>query len=178
MLKLLILFLSYVSLSLQINGYPDGPQQCMFACMEAFYGVIFGTYVETEDWYTGFCQDDLHIQSAWICAKQHCSPYEIKTGIGYYQVNYCNYAEPPVQMLSYDEVIANYSDADIAAMQVIDYNYDLSEEIVNNTLVASERLFSSSRRTWVKYHSPASGIQLMLTSIHAENLPLHVRSTL
>lgn len=150
MLKLLVLLLSYVSLSVQLNGYPEPNQQCMFACMEAFYGVVFGTYVETEDWYTGFCQDTLHIESAWICAKLRCPPNQIQPGVEYYQTYYCNEADPPVQLISYDEVIAKYSDADIAAMQVIDYGYDLTEEIVNNTLVAADHLFSSSRRTWVR----------------------------
>lgn len=154
MLKLLVLFLSYVSLSLQINGYPDGQQQCVFACMEAFYGVTFGTFTETDDYYTGFCHDDLHIESAWICAKLRCTPDQIKTGVQYYQQYYCNVADPPVQMISYDAVIANYSDDDIANMQVIDYRYDLSAEIVNNTLVASDHLFSSSMRTWVRLSSP------------------------
>lgn len=158
MLKLLVLFLSYVSLSLQINGYPDGNQQCVFACMEAFYGVTFGTYAETDDWYTGFCQDSLHLESAWICAKLRCTPGQIKTGVQYYQQYYCNLAEPPVKMLSYEEVIANYSDADIANMQVIDYGYDLSDQIVNNTLVISDHLFSSARRTWVRLSPPSGAV--------------------
>ena len=153
MLKLLVLLLSYVSLSLQINGFPDRREQCVFACMEAFWNVIYGTFTETDDYYTGWCHDDLHVQSAWICAKLHCSPSEIKAGVVYYQREYCNLAEPPVTMLSYDAVIANYSDEDIANMRVIEFGEDFSEEIVNNTLVASDYLFSSSRRTWVRSSS-------------------------
>lgn len=153
MLKLLVLLLSYVSLSVQINGYPDHREQCVFACMEAFYAAVFGTYSETDDWYTGWCQDYLHIESAWICAHQRCTPSEIKAGVAYYQKWYCDMATPEkVEMISYDAVMANYSEADIAAMPVINVGEDLSATIYNNTLVASDELFDSSRRTWVRLH--------------------------
>ena len=121
--------------------------------MRAFWGVTFGTYTDTDDYYTGFCQNSLEIESAYICAKHRCNPSQIKTGIEYYQEYWCNEADTPIQLLSYEDVIANYSDADIANMQVIDYGYDLSTEIVNNILLISDRLYASSLDTNVRSFS-------------------------
>lgn len=150
MLKILVLSLSYVSLSLQSWGNPDADQQCLYACVRAFYGVTFGTYMETDDYYTGFCQDSLHIQSGYLCAKQRCTPSQIKTGIEYYQQYWCNEATPtPVKMFSYEDVIANYSDADIANMQVIDFPYEITD-IINNTLLITDRLYHASFDTNVR----------------------------
>ncbi|MCJ1470451.1 hypothetical protein MMC07_009096 [Pseudocyphellaria aurata] len=126
-----IYLLLLVAKSWQYDFGPNKAQMCVQACDGGVEYVTFGTTAQTDDYYTGFCQDTLRFESVFLCAKLHCSPWQIMTGVPYY-TKPCR-TEVHVDTISYDAVIANYSDADIMAMPVIEYSTDPPTDIYNNT---------------------------------------------
>lgn len=60
--------------------------------------------------------------------------------------------EVHVDTISYASVIANYSDADIMAMPIIEYSPDTPKDIFNNTILPSQELFDLSLKTLVCIH--------------------------
>lgn len=143
MLSQLVVFLSLVSVSFQAYGLPSHAQICVTACIECFSDVTFGTTVSTDDYYTGYCQDSFRFFSGFLCAKNHCSPYEIKTGIEYVQAS-CD--EVHIELPSYETVIANYTDKSVPT---VGYQEITSDQIINSTLLPTDDLFDLSYRTWV-----------------------------
>lgn len=141
MLTQLLCVLLLVAKSLQ-EGEPTHAQYCVTACNECFDSITFGTTVSTDDYYTGMCEDTLKWQSTYICAKLHCTPYQIKTGIDYV-TDPCR-TEVHVDTISYDAVMANYSDEAIQAMPILEFTTDWPTDIFNNTLVPSQELFDIS----------------------------------
>ena len=147
MLKYLLLLLSWTSLSLQINGYPNRDEMCVFVCEECFWEVTFGTTVETEDYYTGHCQDTLRFESTWLCSKLRCSPREIKAGVNYVRSS-C--IEHKIELPDYNAVIAKYPEEAIKNMRVFSRPEITPEDIINSTLLPSDELFYQSKKTWVR----------------------------
>lgn len=120
---------------------PTKAQYCVTSCQEIYDYITFGTTVSTDDYYTGMCEDTLKWESTYLCAKLHCSPFEVRTGIEY-ATEACR-TEVHVDVPSYDSVIANYSDAQIAAMTIIDWDVTITPptDIYNVTLLPTQEFF-------------------------------------
>lgn len=160
MLTHLLFLLSLISLSLQKYDGPNHAQICVTACEECFWDVTFGSTVATDDYYTGFCEDTYRYSSALLCSKFHCSAYEIKTGIDYIQ-SMCDKAH--VELPSYDNVLANFTDESIKDVRVVGYHEITADEIINSTLLPTDDLFRLSYKTWVIL-SPLIGIAKLMES--------------
>ena len=147
MLTHFFLLLSWTALSLQ-DWPPTRDQMCILSCVETFWEVMFGTTVSTDDYYTGYCQDTLRFESTWLCAKQHCSPRQIKAGPGYLASD-CKPLH--IEIPTYEATIAKYSDEDIKNMRVFNLHEITAEDIINSTLLPSDQLFYESKGTWVRW---------------------------
>ena len=148
MLSYIALLLCLIPLSLQYDENPEGDEICLYACQEVFWNVTFGTTAETEDYWTGYCQDLDRLESAVLCGKYHCSPNELKAGFGYIQ-HWCTKVD--ITLPDYKTIIANYSEEDISNMYIYG-SEDMTtfSDIVNGTLLASDELFARSLLTWVR----------------------------
>lgn len=144
--KLLIL-VPLVLPTAQGAEWPTNSQLCLLACQDSLGSVTFGTTTYTDDYYTGYCQDTLRFQSAYLCAQQHCSPQEIESGLKSFQET-CDIVHLTIP--SYDDVIANYSAQE--PPPTIAYG-DVFEESVNNTLVPNDELFDLGYRSWVNMNA-------------------------
>lgn len=146
MWKVLLVLLPLALPSVKAYDDPTHAQLCVESCMDALGEIIFGTTVETDDYYTGYCEDTLRWSSAYVCTERYCSPQEIKTGLSYLQLA-CDEVNLPIP--SYDGILANFTDEDLKALRVIEFQEVPADEIVNNTLVPSPVLFHRSYRSWV-----------------------------
>lgn len=150
MLTQILYVLLFVVKSLQYDDGPNSSQMCVSACQSAVDSVTFGTTVETDDWYTGYCEDTLKWESTYICSKLYCTPYQIQRGVDY--VTLACRTEVHVDVVSYADVIANYSDAAIMAMPMLEYSVEAPTEIYNNTIIPTRELYDLSYRTYVCIH--------------------------
>lgn len=127
--------------------WPSHSQLCLLACQDSLGSVVFGTTTDSDDYYTGYCEDTLRFQSTYRCGHQRCSPEEIESGLKSFQET-CDIVH--LTILPYDEVIANYSAQEPAPAIAYD---DVFEESVNNTLVPNDELFDLSYRSWVSIYA-------------------------
>lgn len=131
--------------SVQGIEWQSDDEVCFSACGDAVGRVTFGTTVYTDDWYTGYCDDALRYESTYICAHIFCTPEEIKSGLAANQ-KWCDTVH--MTILSYDAVMANYSEGAIKAMPRIAQDAVI-EEVVNYTMVPDEAFFQNAVRTSV-----------------------------
>lgn len=158
MLTLLLAVLALVSTSLQDDGLPSKAQLCVGACQSSFDTTRFRT-TDPED--RTNCKDTLRWESVWLCSKIHCSPRQIKVGTSYAE-QYCK----DVSVLSYDTVVANFSDEAIKNIPILQYSEKPSKHIVNNTLLPSQELFDLAYRTWVILHQLLQGSKYLDANKH------------
>lgn len=123
--------------------WPKNSQLCLLACQDSLGSVTFGTTTQTDDWYTGYCQDTLRFESTYLCGRQHCSPEEIKSGLESFQET-CDYVHLTIP--SYDEAMAKYSAQE--TIPEIAYD-DVFEDTINNTVVPNQELFDLGYQSWV-----------------------------
>lgn len=142
----LIFALLLVHKSLQ--HLPSASELCAAACSSALDEVVFNTTVETDDYYTGYCEDTLRFSSIFFCIRIHCSQSQIETAVNY-AVEDCH-TEVHVDTPSYQSVIAGYSDEALSAIPII--SMEPSKEIVNITVIPSEEAYLLAMRTWVSFH--------------------------
>lgn len=128
---------------------PNKAQFCVSSCQGCYDPITFGTTVETDDWYTGMCKDTLKWESVYLCAKLHCTPFQIQTGLDY-ATEACH-TEVHIDVPSYNSVIANYSNAQIAAMTLIDWDVAITPptEIYNVTLLPTQEYFRRELKSLV-----------------------------
>lgn len=143
----LLILVPLVLPTVQGAEWPANSQLCLLACQDSLGSVTFGTTTSTDDYYTGYCQDYLRFQSAYLCARQRCSPQEIESGLNSFQET-CDIVH--LTILSFDEVMANYSTQDPPPTIAYD---DVFEESVNNTVVPNDELFALGYRSWVSMNA-------------------------
>ena len=139
----LIFALLLVSKSLQ--QLPSNEELCAAACSSALDSVIFNTTVETDDHYTGYCEDTLRFSSIFFCIRLHCLKSQIKTAVDFADEP-CR-TEVHIETPSYDSVIAGFSDEAISAIPVI--GTEPPTDTVNVTVIPSDEAYMLSLRTWV-----------------------------
>lgn len=139
----LIFALLLVHKSLQL---PHNSQLCAAACYTTLDSIIFNTTVETDDYYTGFCEDTLRVSSIFFCIRLHCTNSQIQTAVEYI-VEPCH-TEVHIETPTYDSVIAGFSDEALSAIPVIS-SMEPSEEIVNVTVIPSDEAYVLAVNTWV-----------------------------
>lgn len=123
--------------------WPRNPQLCLLACQDSLGSVTFGTTTQTDDYYTGYCQDTLRFESIYLCGRQHCSPEEIESGFESLQKT-CDAVH--LKIPSYVEAMTIYS----AQKKIPTIAYDDGfEDTINNILVPDQELFDLSYRSWV-----------------------------
>lgn len=142
----LIFALLLVHKSLQ--HLPSASELCAAACSSALDEVVFNTTVETDDYYTGYCEDTLRFSSIFFCIRIHCSQSQIESAVNY-AVEDCH-TEVHVDTPSYQSVIAGYSDEALSAIPIISMK-EPSKEIVNVTVLPSEEGYLLAMRTWVSF---------------------------
>lgn len=150
MLTQILCILLFVAKSLQHDDGPNSSQMCVAACQSSLDEVTFGTTVHTDDYYTGYCEDTLKWESTYICSKLYCTPYQIQRGVDY-ALLVCR-TKVHVDVVSYADVIANYSDAAIEAMPRLDYSVEPPTDIYNNTIIPTRDFYDRSFKTYVCIH--------------------------
>ena len=68
-----------------------------------------------------------------------------------------------VELPSYDNVLANFTDESIKDVRVVGYHEITADEIINSTLLPTDDLFRLSYKTWVIL-SPLIGIAKLMES--------------
>lgn len=140
MLALLLSVFALVSTSLQ-SDYPSKSQICVRGCQISTYSVTFGTS-DPEAWPD--CHDNLRWGSIWLCAKTYCTAREIRAGVPYV-------SEGCDDIVSYDSVIANYSDEAIKAMPTLP-DAEPPSDIMNTTVLPTREFFDLAYKTIVSLH--------------------------
>lgn len=159
MLTQFLCILLLVVKSWQLDLGPNQAQTCVSACQECYDTITFGTTVETDDHYTGMCQDTLKWESTYLCAKLFCTPWQTKTGVDYITMP-CR-TKVHIDVPLFATVIANYSDEAIQAMPLVDYTNTTTPSgiIYNSTLLPTRDLWQQ------EYKSIVSTYQLVWKSL-------------
>ena len=122
------------------SEWPSNDEMCLIACQDALYSVSFGTAVETDDYFTGYCLNALLWQSTYLCGQTYCSSREVESGLEYFQHECDKYH---VMIPSYDDTMANYTSEAIEKVPRLAQD-DVFEEAVNNTLVPTQQFYDNA----------------------------------
>lgn len=160
-------FLLFVLLlvSKSLGRSPSNSQLCGAACSETLDAVTFNTTVETDDWYTGYCEDTLRFSSTFFCIRLHCLKSQIQTAVDY-TVEYCH-TEVHIETPSYDSVMAGFSDEAISTIPVI--GTEPPTEMQNVTIIPSDEAYDLALHTWV-----SSSLDSDSSMIHPKQMALYL----
>ena len=135
-------------------------QVCFYACQQTFTNITFSTYIKTDDYYTGYCKDDLKLLSTFLCAKIHCTPYQITSGLAFTNDICTTYTT--VDIPSYDVLNANVSHVSLESVPVLEMGPFNDTLIVDTLLLPSANLFDDSFKLWVNLSSQVIHVRVQL----------------
>ena len=129
-------------------------QVCFYACQQTFTNITFSTSVVTDDYYTGYCEDELRLLSTFLCAQIHCTPGEIASGLVYVADLCTNYAS--IDIPSYNVLEANTSYVSLDSVPVLEMEPLNITLIVDTLMLPSTELFDESYQLWVSLCSQSA----------------------
>ena len=122
-------------------------QVCFYACQQTYTNITFSTYAETDDYYTGYCENNLLLLSTFLCAKVYCTSEETVSGLAYVTDLCTTYTS--VEVLSYDALEANTSHVSIKSVPLVELEPLNDTLIVDTLMLPSTELFDYSYQLWV-----------------------------
>lgn len=138
--------LGFIALTVRADRTPA--MTCWFACQRSMDNATFSTTVETDDYYTGACEDSLRLRSTFLCCEIHC-PYrsDTESGLGNY-LDMCN-TYTNIKVPGYDELQMNLSGVDPMTVRHFDFNGINSSDTIDTLLLPSDDMYKLAFDSWV-----------------------------
>ena len=145
----LVVLACLTSLLAKVQADLQADQVCFYACQKTFTNITFSTYTQTDDYYTGYCEDDLLLLSTFLCSKTYCPSNLIAPGLTFVTER-CN-ANTNVDIPDYDTLQANTSHISLDSVRVFEMGEIDSTVIVDTIMLPSRALFNDSYQLRVSY---------------------------